>query len=133
MTLLIVLQDLLGWIVALIFAMVLWTVLYVVFAAWSLQYIYSDWQTIATLSWIASLGYALSCIIILCIAKHVSWSNSPMPTEPMPGTDAYGYGASQPPYHVNAHNDKTGGQPTYYQQQAPVRNGAADHFDPFKP
>jgi hypothetical protein len=157
---LIALQDLLGWIVALIFAMVLWTVVYVVIAAWNLQDIDSDWQTSDALSWIASLAYAFSCIIILCIAKHVSWRNSPM-SEPMPGTDAYGsgtdaygsgtdaygsgtdaygsgtdaygYGTSQPPYHVHAHNSNTSGQPPYYQHQAPVRNGVADHFDPFKP
>jgi hypothetical protein len=118
------LQDLLGWIAALIFAMVLWTVLYVVFAAWNLQNIESDWQTEAALSWIASLGRALSCIIILCISKHVSWRNSPM-SEPMQGTDAYGHVTYQPQYDAHAHNGNTHSQPGSYQQQIPVYKGAA--------
>jgi hypothetical protein len=127
-----VLQDLLGWIAALVFVMILWTVLYVVFAAWNFQYVYPDWQTVAALNWIASIGQALSCIIFLCIAKHVSWRNSPM-SQPVSGSDAHGYVPSQPPYYVHTLNGNTNTQPEYYQQQTPVRNGATDHFDPFKP
>lgn len=66
--------DLIGWSIALTLAMMLWVIILIVFAAWSLDddadYTYE--KSIA-LSYVLNFGQALSCIFILCIAKHASW------------------------------------------------------------
>jgi hypothetical protein len=112
------------------FSMVLWVVLSVVFASWTLQDINSDWEVNAALSWLASFGQALSCIFLLCIAKHMSWRNAPI-TEPMSSTDAYAHVAHQPQYaSPHAYNAHPNLQQAYYYQQAPTHNGTAMPVQP---
>lgn len=116
------LQDLIGWVIALFIAMIFWVVLTIVFAAWNLQFIDTDIDTSAALSWLLCLAQALSCIFVLCIAKHVSW-NKATTIEPMTGTNVYAPVAHQSQY---VHNTNPNGQQAYYYQQAPIYNGAAD-------
>lgn len=66
-------QDLIGWSVALTIAMMLWVIIYIVFAAWNLQLTDYTIETQIALSYITNFGQALSCIFVLCIAKHASW------------------------------------------------------------
>ncbi|OAL01394.1 hypothetical protein IQ06DRAFT_293482 [Phaeosphaeriaceae sp. SRC1lsM3a] len=68
--------DLIGWSVALTLAMMLWVIILIVFAAWALDDGASDYtiEKSIALSYVINFGQALSCIFILCIAKHASWS-----------------------------------------------------------
>jgi hypothetical protein len=125
LALLTIVQDLVGWIVALIISMVLWTVLTIVFAAWNIQDLIVDWKASAALTWLASFSQALSCIFLLCIAKHVAWRNTPI-TERMLGTDVYANVAHQPQYTTpQVYNTDPNAQQAYHHQQAPTYNGAA--------
>jgi hypothetical protein len=116
------LQDLIGWVIALFIAMIFWVVITIVFTAWNLQYMVPDRDTSAVLSWLVCFAQALSCIFVLCIAKHVSW-NKAITTEPMAGTNVYAPVTHQSQY---LHNTNPNGQQAYYYQQAPIYNGAAD-------
>jgi hypothetical protein len=98
-------QDLMGWVVALTLAMILGTMPWIVFAAWSLlgtEYTIlgseeNGWEVNAALQYVLDfdtqcdirkivrhtltsylhlLGLALSLIFILCIAKHAAWNKS---------------------------------------------------------
>ncbi|KAH7410258.1 hypothetical protein DE146DRAFT_644321 [Phaeosphaeria sp. MPI-PUGE-AT-0046c] len=87
--------DLIGWSVALTMAMMLWVILLIVFAAWSLERTSYTYSTSIALSYVINFAQALSCIFILCIAKHASW-RKPAHME------QYGQNAdpmSQPYYH----------------------------------
>lgn len=109
-------QDLLGWVIALIFAMVLWNLLSLVFAATYLQNQPLEFDASAGLSYVLNFFQALSFIFILCIAKHVAWTKAAAATT-TPVT--YAPVDQQPTY---AYTAPTGQQQYYYQQQAPVYN-----------
>jgi len=102
--------DLLGWVVTLIFSMVVWVLLQIVFAAAYLQDSYEilDFTTQVALLYVQSFFQALSFIILLCIAKHASWNS----TAAMDATQ------SQPMYAYG----NTNGQPAYI-HEAPAYVG----------
>ncbi|OAL52110.1 hypothetical protein IQ07DRAFT_403499 [Pyrenochaeta sp. DS3sAY3a] len=108
--------DLLGWVIALIFAMVLWNLLSLVFAATYLQNEPLEFDASAGLSYVLNFFQALSFIFILCIAKHVAWTKTAAATT-TPVT--YAPVDQQPTY---AYTAPAGQQQYYYQQQAPVYN-----------
>ncbi|CAO2654286.1 Nn.00g110190.m01.CDS01 [Neocucurbitaria sp. VM-36] len=119
--------DLVGWIIALYFAMVLWCILSIVFAAATLQNTNLTFDTSAALSYILNFFQALSFIFLLCIAKHAAWSKTAdNATSSMydPATHQPAYAPAMVPqqqqYAYNAGN--TNGQ-QYYYNQAPVYNG----------
>ena len=54
-------------------SMMLWVIISLVFAAWALEKKrYTD-ETQIALNYVYNFAQALSCIFVLCIAKHASW------------------------------------------------------------
>ncbi|KAF1848429.1 uncharacterized protein K460DRAFT_275791 [Cucurbitaria berberidis CBS 394.84] len=97
--------DLQGWIIALIFSMVIWVLLSVVFAAAYLQDTLLTFEASAALTYISNFFQALSFIFLLGIAKHAAWNKTAESA-----AAAQGY----PPVVA---------QQQYYYQQPPVYNG----------
>jgi hypothetical protein len=104
-------QDLIGWVVALYISMAIWMLLSVVFAAQHFNDYELRWQSTTAMSYVNGFFNAFSFIILLCIAKHVSWNKTTATTSQayapvMQQQTAYG-------------GYPTNGQHEYY-QQAPV-------------
>jgi hypothetical protein len=139
------LQDLIGWVVALTLAMVLWTVILLASAAMSLTDMIYAWEIDAALGYVLNfgtlsdirmavrhiliwylhlLGKAMSYIFILCIAKHAAWSNSTV-TDPLANMVSYGGVTPQQQYDYERSVKAADG--VYYYQQAAV------HHDPVHP
>jgi hypothetical protein len=106
--------DLIGWIVALTVAMLLWVIIILVTSTW--YFVDTDYtvETSLALAYVLNFGQVLSCIFILCIAKHVCWRTSSN-AAPMADSSAYAPVAYQQPY---VHNSDSNNQ-AYQYSQAP--------------
>jgi hypothetical protein len=105
-------KDLIGWVSALYISMLISILLQLVFAA---QYLNDQaflWGTSIAISFVLTFFQTLSFVILLCIAKHVSWNKTtataPQAYAPVMQQQT-AYGRSYP----------TNAQHEYY-QQAPV-------------
>jgi hypothetical protein len=109
--------DLIGWIIALTVAMVLWIIIAIIYIAWYLENHDYTLETSLALAYIMGLAQALSCIFILCIAKHVCW-RTPSNTD----TSVYAPVAYQPQYAYNGNPNHQ----TYQYDQAPEYAGTGN-------
>lgn len=127
--------DLIGWMFALVFAMVFWVILQLVFYAIALESNYLAFATAAALSYLQSFAQLLVFVFLLGIAKHAGWSKSAAaPTEVYTNAPevVYQQPVQQPPVYAQnniapqqqqyAYNYPNGQQPVY-NQQAPVYYG----------
>jgi hypothetical protein len=93
---------LIGWLIVLTAAMLLWVIIALIYSSWDLRNIYYSVETSIAMSYIQSFGQAVACIIILCIAKHACWG-SQITANPMTGTDTYAPVTYPQPY-ANTNN-----------------------------
>jgi hypothetical protein len=128
-------SGLIGWVIVLIAAMLLWVIIILINSSWYLNGIDISLETSLILSYVLSFGQALACIVILCIAKHASWRASGN-IEPMAGTATYAPVAHPQQYAYNADTNNQVYQPpaqyayngnphgqTYQYNQAPELAG----------
>jgi hypothetical protein len=97
--------------VALYISMLIWMLLIIVFAAQNFSTDPYRWQSSMAMSYVNGFFHALSFIILLCIAKHVSWNKTAATT-----LQAYAPVVQQQTAYGGYPTD---GQHEYY-QQAPV-------------
>jgi hypothetical protein len=141
------LQDLIGWVVALTLAMVLWTVILLASAAMSLLDTINAWEIDAALGYVLNFGRlsdirmavrhilicylhlpgkAMSFIFVLCIAKHAAWNKSTI-TDPMANMQVDSYAGVTPQQQYDYERSAKAADGVYYYQQAAV------HHDPVHP
>jgi hypothetical protein len=104
-------SGLVGWVIVLIAAMLLWVIIILINSSWYLNGIGISPETSLILSYVLSFGQALACIVILCIAKHSSW-RVPGNIEPLAGTATYTPVAHPQQYAYNADTNNQMYQPT---------------------
>jgi hypothetical protein len=103
-------SGLIGWVIVLTAAMLLWVIIILINSSWYLQGIDISRETSLILSYVLNFGQALACIVILCIAKHASWGASGS-IEPMAGTATYAPVAHSQQYAYNADTNNQVYQP----------------------
>jgi hypothetical protein len=113
--------DLIGWIIALTVAMLLWVIITLVTSTWTLEHFDYTVEISLILAYVFSFSQALSCIFILCIAKHVCW-RTPSSTDPMTDGSAYAPVAYQQPYVYNSNPNSQ----AYQYSQAPEYAGTGN-------
>ena len=86
-------------------AMMLWVIISIVFAAWGLEKVEYTVETQIALSYVSNFGQALSCIFVLCIAKHASW-RKPANTEQYDPNGQQHYYHQAPEFVGNTHTVK---------------------------
>jgi hypothetical protein len=99
--------------------MLLWSILCIVFPALSLEGFYTVFEANATMTYFLNFFQVLSFVIILCIAKHTSWSNSLGANDPMFAPKNFGQNVQQQQLYAYAPSPNS---QVYYGQQAPVYN-----------
>lgn len=132
LSLTLMLQGLIGWVVALTIAMALWTICTLVVAVWNLHAFYVNIYTVEsylTLAYLSTFGQAFSFIFILCISKHGSWKTSTS-AEPMAYQSQYSpvTNPSAPPYQPYGHNNNANGQANQQYAYNTNVNGQANHY-----
>jgi len=132
MSLTVMLQGLVGWVIALTISMMLWTICTLVAAVWNLQALYVNVYTVESylaLAYLSTLGQVLSFIFILCIAKHGSWKTA-TGAEPMAYQPQYSPVANQsaPPYQPYGYNNNVNGQANQQHVHDINSNGQANHY-----
>jgi len=103
--------DLIGWIVTLFVATLVWVCLCIAAAAISISSAYLDFVQSAVILWLTNFFQVLTFIFILCIAKHRCW-NKPTPTDQNMLPNPYAPTTQQQQY---AYNGQPNSQPYYYQ------------------
>jgi hypothetical protein len=114
------LQDLIGWVIALTIAVALSTIFSLVLSSWSLYATFEfSWVTTMTLAYLLNFFQILGFVFILCIAKHASWRRQTAAEPPS-------YQSAYEPVHHSGYNANANGDTRQYHE-------APEHFDPFKP